>query len=373
MADEKKYTAKVTKLPQSEVEVSISVPNEEVKKATEETYKKLAKNVKVEGFRKGRAPRETILAQIGPALYEETINALLPSVTIEVLESEGLTPVDRIKYEIEEFEEEKGLKYKATFPVYPEVKIGNLKKVKVKKEGVTVTDEDYEKVLGEMFEDWKRREEAKLTGEQAKRETKDEKEDDDPITKAAKAAKKSDVILKYSEPTDKWAEEETNLGVANLAELKKKVMAEIQKQKESIAEATYQNKLIEEALKQTQIEVPNAYVERELDRRVEQYKARTESLGLKLEDFLKAQKSSIEKLREGWRDNAEVFIKSELFLLQLAKDEDLEITDEDVQKQIDDVKDENTKKQLDNEQGREYIRQTLLRQAAFKRLLEIVG
>ena len=52
--------------------------------------------------------------------------------------------------------------------------------------------------------------------------------------------------------------------------------------------------------------------------------------------------------------------------------EDIKIADEEIQKQIDDVEDPKTKAQFENEQGREYIRQALLRQNAFKRLMEIV-
>ena len=270
------------------------------------------------------------------------------------------------------------MKFKATFTVYPEIEIGNLKKIKVKKEKVEIKDEDVEKVLSEMFEDWKKREEAKAGVEQEKKEEEKEKKEEkkmsaqERIEKAAKAGKKSDVILKYSEPTDKWAKEETNLGVENLEQLREKVKEEVKRHKESMVEAEYQNKVMAEAIKLSKMEVPDVFIERELDRRMQQYKARIASFGLKFEDFLKAQKTDEKTLRDGWRDNANAFIESELFLMQLAKDEKLEISDEEIQTQINQVQDEKTKKQFDNPNGRAYIETVLLRQKAFKRLLEIV-
>jgi len=378
MTENNKYDAKVKKLEKSQVEVSISVPETEVKKAVEKSYQKLAPQVKIEGFRAGKAPKDMILAKIGPALYEEALNQMLPNITVEVLEKEGLTPIDQVRYDIEKFEVEEGLIYKATFSVYPEVKIGNLKKIKVKEEKVKVTDEDVEKVLKEMFEDWKKREEAKqAAGSQEPEKAKEERKEEElnaqeKIEKAAKEGKKEGAILKYSEPTDKWAKEETQLQVETLEELKKKVKEEVQKQKESIAKSDYQNKIMEKAIELTTMEIPAAFVERELDRRLEQYKARISSFGLKFDDFLRVQKTSVEQLKDGWRDNAHAFIQSELFLAQLAKNESIEVSDEEIQKQIDSVTDEKTKDQFNNPEGKAYVYTVLSRQKTFKRLMEIV-
>ncbi len=384
-----KFEAKVKKLEKSEIEVTITIPAEELDRASERAFNKLAKVVKVPGFREGKAPRETIMAKIGPALYEEMLNEVLPTATIAALEQEGLTPVDQIKYNVEKFEPKEELVYKATFPVYPEVKIGNLSKIKVKKETVKVTDEDVEKVLSEMFEDWSKREKAKATGKTHTHEdgtvcdhdhgddvgTQNVASEDDVQSRLEKAAKEGEekaVVLKYSEPTDEWAKDETHLDVADLKELKTRIKEEVTKQKEANAEAKYQNDIMAEAVKITSMEIPSAFIERELDRRLDQYKQRIAGFGLKLEDFLKAQQTDVEKLRDGWRDNAKAFIESELFLLQLSKDEEIKVADEEIQKQIDEVEDPKTKAQFENEQGREYIRQALLRQNAFKRLMAIV-
>lgn len=379
-----KFEADVKKLDNSKIEVTITVPVEEINKASERAYERLSKQVEVPGFRKGKAPKETVLEKIGPALYEEMLNDLLPTATMAALEKEGLTPVDQIQYAVDKFVPEEELVYKATFPVYPEIEIGNLSKIKVKKEEVKVTDKDVESVLQEMFEDWEKRERAKATGKHVHEDgtvcdhdhegEENEKKDEVQarLEKAAKEGKEKKVVLKYSEPTDEWAKEETNLDVENLDELRKRVKEEVTKQKKSMTEAKYQNDIMAEAIKKTDMEVPEAFIEKELDRRLEQYKAKISGFGLKLEDFLKAQKTSVEELKNGWRDNAKAFVESELFLLQLAKDEEIEVEDEEIQKQIDAVEDERTKKQFDNEQGREYIRQAILRQKAFRRLMEIV-
>lgn len=350
------------KLPKSEIELTITIPQEEIKKAIEKTYAKLAPKVEVTGFRPGKAPREKILAKLGPILYEQTLNYLLPEATMMTLEKEGLTPLDKVRYNIEKFEAEGELVYTATFPIFPEVKIGNLKKIKVKKEKVKVTDEDVEKVLNEMFEEWKRSEEAKFKEEKGKIEE----------TKKVKDADKAQVILKYSKPTDQWAKEETNLKVENLAELREKIRKEVTKQKESIAEAEYQNSIITQAIKLSQIIIPQIFIEQELDRRIDRYKARLDQLGLKFEDFLRAQNTTVEKLREGMSDNAKAFIESEIFLLKYAEQEGIKIDEKEVQKQIDEIKDTKTMEKFGTPDGHRYIREVLLKQKAFNRLLEVV-
>lgn len=357
---ENKYNVNVKNLDKSEVEVTISIPESKFKEAQEKKFKELSKKVDVPGFRAGKAPRDVVMSKLGPVLFEETLSELLPNVTVEVLEAEGLTPVDSVKYDIEEFKEEGDIKYKATFPVYPEVKIGNLKKVKVKKQTVKVTDEDVDNVLKQMFEDWKTKEKLDMKAA-AKAEGKEwAKEDEEKI------------VYKYAEPTDEWAEKETHLGVKNLNELKAKVKEEVGHQKEHVAESEYHNQIIAGAIKQTTMDIPESFINRELDRRVAEYKGRIEGMGLKFEDFLRVQKTTEEDLRKEWSDNAKAYIESELFLLQFAKDQEVKVTEEEVQKQIDDVQDAKTKEQFDNPQGRDYIRQALLRQNAFNRLVKVV-
>lgn len=350
------------KLPKSEIELTITIPQEEIKKAIEKTYAKLAPKVEVTGFRPGKAPREKILAKLGPILYEQTLNYLLPEATMITLEKEGLTPLDSVRYNIEKFEAEGEIVYTATFPVFPDIRIGNLNKIKVTKTKATITEKEIEEALNIMFANWKKLEEEKFEAEKKELEK----------TKKVKDTDKAQAILKYSKPTDQWAKDQENLKVKNLAELREKIREELRRQKESIAEADFQNEIVRQAVKLSKIEAPAIFIKEELNRRVEGYKSRLEQLGLKFEDFLRAQKMTIEKLKEGMSDNAKAFVESEMFLLLYAKEKDIEVGEEEVQKQIDETEDKETRKKLNTTDGRRYIKDVLQKQKAFNHLVDFV-
>jgi trigger factor len=113
-------------------------------------------------------------------------------------------------------------------------------------------------------------------------------------------------------------------------------------------------------------------VEQELDRREGQYKSRIEQLGMKIDDFLRNQKTTMENLREGWKKEAEKQLKSEIILIKVSNEYKIVVTDEDVDAQINAIKDEKVRAQYESKEARNYLKSILVRQKVIKKITDLV-
>lgn len=108
--------------------VAITVPTEIVSKAVREEFKRAAKNVRVDGFRKGHVPAHIIEQRFGASIRQDVLNDLLPRHFFDAVIAEKINIAGRPTFAIETFEEGKDLVFTATFEVYPEVKLQGLEK-----------------------------------------------------------------------------------------------------------------------------------------------------------------------------------------------------------------------------------------------------
>jgi len=133
---------KVTKLEHSHVEVNVVVDEESWKKAQDAAFNKLAKNVTVDGFRKGKAPLNMVKARIDQVkVMDEAINSLLPVIYQDIIEKDGVKPYAQPKVDVTKLTE-KELEVKFSIVVAPEIVLGNYKGHKVGKVEVKVTPEE---------------------------------------------------------------------------------------------------------------------------------------------------------------------------------------------------------------------------------------
>jgi len=109
--------------------VTITVPAEAVEKATREEFKRAAKNVRVDGFRKGHV----IEQRFGASIRQDVLNDLLPRHFFDAVIAEKINIAGRPTFAIETFEPGKDLSFTATFEVYPEVELKGLENIKVEK------------------------------------------------------------------------------------------------------------------------------------------------------------------------------------------------------------------------------------------------
>lgn len=151
MADTLQYLpmqCKITKQPKSKVILQISVSPEDMKKAREQALELLGAEITVPGFRKGHVPPNVVLQNVKPeTVYATTLDRVIPMAYAEAVMQEKLQVVARPKVKILK---DDPLEFEAEVAVMPEVKLKNLKKIKIPEEKVTVTEKDVDEVLEEL-------------------------------------------------------------------------------------------------------------------------------------------------------------------------------------------------------------------------------
>ena len=127
--------------------VSITIPADSVKSAVREELKRVAKNARVDGFRKGKVPPQIIEQRFGASVRNDVLNDLLPRHFFDLMFQEKVNLAGRPTLTVDSYEEGKDLQFTATFEVYPEVKLQGLENIKVEKPTVEITEADIDKMV----------------------------------------------------------------------------------------------------------------------------------------------------------------------------------------------------------------------------------
>ena len=367
-------------------EVTIEISGKAWEEKLEETFKKVIKKVEIDGFRKGKAPRNIYEQKYGKqSLVVEAVDEYMNEAYKEALEKFDGTPILMPTVSIDKADEE-GVIYKFIFTTKPEVKIKKYTDLKVKKESSKVTDKDVEAEIEKM-----RREYADLQVKEGKIENGDTaiidyegfldgkafdggKSENYPLEIGSnsfipgfedaliglKAGDEKDVNLTF--PSDYHAEDlkgkevvfkvkvnevktkvypELNedffldLGlddVKTVEDLKKTIKESMTEQKEYETENKYVDDLFEALLKETTVEVPHELIHEEIDEMVKQYEERLKMQGLTLEQFYKFTNSNEEALRHQMHEEAEKRVKLRFAIDEIIALEKIEATDEEAMK-----------------------------------------
>ncbi|MFZ7343355.1 trigger factor [Avibacterium volantium] len=127
--------------------VTITVPAETVDQAVREELKRVAKNARVDGFRKGKVPPHIIEKRFGASVRQDVLGDLLQKHFFNVLVDSKVNLAGRPTFNVEQFEAGKDLVFTATFEVYPEVELKGLDQIKVEKPVVEITEADIDKMV----------------------------------------------------------------------------------------------------------------------------------------------------------------------------------------------------------------------------------
>lgn len=370
-------------------EVTVTIDGDEWKKKLDETFKKVIKTVKIDGFRPGKAPRDVYEKKYGKqALVVEAVDSYMNEAYKKAL--------DDFKGDINEIimqpsvsldkADTDGVTYKFIFTTKPEIKFNKYTDLKVKKPSVKVTDKDVEEEIEKLKKEY-----ADLSVKDGKIEKGDtavidfEGFDGDKAFEGGKgenysleigsnsfipgfedaliglkAGDKKDVKVTF--PKDYHAEElkgkpvtfkvlvhevktkvypELNeeffkdLGlddVKTLDDLKKTIKETMTSSKEFEAENKYVDDLFEALLKETSVEVPHELVHEEIDRMVKQYEERLKMQGVTLDQFFKFTNSNIEALEAQMHEEAEKRVKLRFAIDEIIKLEKISVTDEEAEK-----------------------------------------
>ena len=144
---------KVTKLEHGHVQVDVVVDEKSWKEAQDKAFNKLAENVTIDGFRKGKAPKNLVKSHVDPMkVLDEAINALLPAIYQDIIEKDGVRPYARPQVDVTKVSDTE-LEVKFLLAVAPEVKLGQYKGLEIGKKEVKVTKKDVEQALEDTLKE----------------------------------------------------------------------------------------------------------------------------------------------------------------------------------------------------------------------------
>ncbi|MDJ1088154.1 trigger factor [Macrococcoides caseolyticum] len=369
--------------------LTVTVPAEEVNAGLDKAFKKVVKQVNVPGFRKGKMPRPMFEQRFGvEALYQDALDFILPDAYAAAVEEAGINPVDRPEIDIEQMEKGKELIFTAKVTVEPEVELGDYKGLEVEKEDTEVTEEDLNKAIeadlarkaelvvkeeGEVAEgdvvnldfDGYVNEEAfeggKAEGydleigsgqfipgfEEQLVGTKVGDEKDVTVTfpeeyhaeelagkEAVFKVKINEVKSKEVPELDDEMAKELDESVDSVDAYKEKYKKDLQEQKTLQAENNMKERLIAQAVENAKVDIPEAMINTELDRMMQEFEQRIAQQGLNLELYYQFSGQTEEQLKENMKADAEARVKTNLTLAAIAKAENIEISDTDVDAEL---------------------------------------
>ena len=381
-------SVQVEKLEKNMAKLTVEVPAEEVEKALQAAYMKEKNKISIPGFRKGKVPRAMIEKMYGAAVfYEEAANILIQDNYAAAMEESKEDIVSRPTIDIVQIESGKPFIFTAEVAVRPEVTLGKYKGVQVTKIDTTVTDEEVEAALekeqqknsrtvtvtdrpvangdtavidfegfvdGVAFEGGKGENhpleigshsfidtfEDQLVGHNAG----DEVEVNVTFPEAYHAenlagkpvvfnVKVNDVKVKEVPALDdEFAKDTTEF--ETLAELRADVKAKLEEQAKNAADAEMRNALVEKVSANTEVEVPEAMVQHQIDNMLMELNYQLQYQGLNLEQLLQMTGRGLDELREERRADAERLVKSSLVLEAIAEKENVEANDADVDDEL---------------------------------------
>ncbi|PNY91721.1 trigger factor [Mammaliicoccus sciuri] len=365
--------------------LTVTVPKEEVDKGLDKAFKKVVKQINVPGFRKGKMPRPLFEQRFGvESLYQDALDFILPEAYGNAVEEAEINPVDRPEIDVTQMEKGKELIFEATVTVEPEVELGDYKGLSIEKQDREVTDEEFNQAIenavsrqaeltvkegeiaegdvvninfdgyvdGEAFEGGQAEGydleigsgsfipgfEEQLIGLKAN-DSKDVvvtfPEEYHAEELAGKEAtfkcEVNEVKSKEIPELDDELAQELDESVSTVDEYKEKLRKDLEEAKVNQAEATEKEEAITKATDNAKVDIPEAMVNTELDRMMQEFEQRISQQGLNLELYYQFSGQSEEELKAQMKEDAEKRVKTNLTLRAIADAENIEVSDADVE------------------------------------------
>lgn len=382
-----KYTT--TAGEKSTVKITIDFSKEEWDGAIAEAFKRTRAKYSVPGFRKGKAPKNVVENYYGKAVFfDEAFNVLYSQHYPEILEKEraNFTAVGDPELSVDDLSDEK-VTLTAVVPVKPDVKIGAYKGLDIKKYEYTVSEEDVTKEVNKILD-----REAKtcdvtdrpcadgdtvninfsgsvdgekfpggtaegydlvlgsgsfIPGFESQVEGMSIGEDRDitvrfPADYQAENLRDKDAVFaihlnsikgkELPELTDEYVKKHT--GNETIADYTAKVKERLEKQAQNRGRDETENAIVEAICKTAECEIPQAMIENEIDRMVQDFSYRLMYQGLKLEDYIKYMGQTMEQFRAQFAEQARSRVLSQLVIEKIVREEGITATPEEIDAKI---------------------------------------
>ena len=374
----------------STVKLLITFTEQEWQEAITSAYVKVRGKYTVPGFRRGKAPKPVLESYYGKGVfYEEAFNTLYSKHYPEILkeEKDNFTAVGEPELDIEEMKDGEGVVLSAIVPVKPEVTIDAYKGLKIRKYEYNVSDADVDKEANKILEsqaaDVEVTDRACRNGDKVNIDfsgsVDGEKfpggtaEDYDLVLGSGsfipgfedavvgmKVGENRDINVKfpedyqadnlkgkdavfnitlhkitekvYPELTDEFVK--SHAGVETVKEYKAKTRERLERNAETRGRDETENSIVEEISKHATAVIPDAMVEAEIDRMVQDFSYRLMYQGLKLDDYLKYMGLTMEQFRSQFASQAEPRVLNQLVIEKIVKLEGFTAEESEIEEKI---------------------------------------
>ena len=371
-------------------EIKVKIEGQQWKDAIEKAYKKIAKNIKIDGFRPGKAPKDMIIKKYGQSnLWLEAAEECIQDAYAKMLDdNKDLEIVAQPQGGITSVSDDY-IEFTFSLILKPEVKLGKYKKLGIKKDTVKVEKKEVEESLkamqkryaevivkegnvedgdtavidfegfkdGVAFEGGKGENysleigsgsfipgfEEQLIG-MAKGEEKEIKvtfpenyhAEELKGQEATFKVKVNEVKTTSIPELDKDFFEDLGMeGIDSEESLKKQLEENIKTRKEADAENKFIDELLDAAVKNMEVEIPHEMIHEEIDRMLRQYEENLKMQGITLEQFYQFTNSNEDALKHEMHGEAEKRVSERLLLEQIVKEENISISSEEVETEAD--------------------------------------
>jgi len=423
------------RLPRSLVSLQIEVEPDRVEASLEKAARRVAQQVRIPGFRPGKAPRNVVERTVGrPALLQEALDDLLPEVYNEVIDSESIEPIDQPQFDLESMDP---LIVKAQVPVRPTIELNDYLSLRAPKPDAEVTDEQLEDAMVrlrrrfatlepvERAVAWGDTVRADVTvqvegqGEPHVEEDAEFRMDQETVVSLpgfldhlVGLERGGPVEFSYALPDDFEAEElrgkeakysvtihevkqeilpdlddefaaSLDEGFDTVAAMQERVATDVRAAAQQNALAGYHDEIVDLLVAVAEMDYPEVLVHREVDRLIDEQSNHASHTQEGLDRWLDAIGTTESELRSRLEPGADLNVRRALAIGELVRQEDLEITDEMVDERVDELVTQmigaepgdpthtQLRELLNTDAGRSQIRSDLTTKVALDRLTEI--
>jgi trigger factor len=401
-----------------EREVSVEVPAEDVTREWKSAVARFQKHARIPGFRSGKVPATIIRSKYADEIKSEVVERLIPTAFRAETEKLKLVPVGQPRVTDLELEDEKPMRFKAVFEVLPTIDVTGYKDIKVAHEAVEVGDEEVQKTLDTLRE----QNSTYINVDEDRGLTEDDyasgsfkstgpEEGAEPVEmndilvhiggtntlpefsenlRGAKAGETRNFDVTYAadfgdsrlagktlhyevevkaiktksvpELNDEWVKELGQEELKTLDELRARIREGIAHEKQHQAEHKTKEQILQQLTEKFPIDVPTSMLDSSIDQRLDRGLRALISQGLRAEDI---KRMDLSKLRDGQREGALRDVRANLLLEKIAELENIEISAEDLDKEISGAAAQSKqnplalRKQLEEKNGLDGLRQQL--------------
>ncbi|MDD6208493.1 MAG: trigger factor [Clostridiales bacterium] len=381
-------SVQVEKLEKNMAKLTIEASAEEFDKACNQAYQKNKGKIQIQGFRKGKAPRALIEKMYGAGIfYEDAANAIIPNAYEEAAKESELEIVSQPEVEVVQIESGKPFIFTATVAVKPEVTLGDYKGIEVEKKSVDVTDEEVNEEIdkvrdqnsrtitvedravangdtavidfegfvdGEAFEGGKGNDfplvigshsfidtfEDQLIGKNTGDEVEVNVTFPEDYQAAELAGKPAMFKVSIKEIKCKELPELDDEYVKDVSECetvdayKEQIKSDLTKKKENEAKAAKEDAVIEKIIENATMDIPDPMILTQTRQMAQEFAQRLQYQGLSLEQYFQFTGLDADKMMEQMKPQALKRIQSRLVLEAVAKTEDIQVSEEEVDQEI---------------------------------------